>query len=149
MIKLFRADFELNTIYEIDINNLVSRGIKYALCDLDNTLADYDTPLPTEQVRTWLDSMKDAGIQVAIVSNNGRARVEKFCETLNIPFFWKSGKPKKRAVRNALNKLGGKLEETVLIGDKRTTDVICAKNAGILSIKVKSIKPRTILWKKK
>lgn len=149
MIKLFRADIELKTIYDIDIAALAARGIKYALCDLDNTLADYDTPLPTEQVKGWLSAMKGAGIQVAIVSNNGRARVEKFCETLDIPFFWKSGKPKKRAVHNALNKLGGKLEETVLIGDKRTTDVICAKNAGILSIKVKSIKPRTILWKKK
>ena len=149
MMKFFRGDIELNTVYEIDIKALSERGIKYALCDLDNTLADYDTPLPTEQVKGWLSNMKEAGIQVAIVSNNGKERVAKFCEKLDIPYFWKSGKPKKRAVHNALNKLGGKLSETVLIGDKRTTDVICAKNAGILSIKVKSIKPRNILWKKK
>ena len=149
MMKLFRADIERNTIYEIKPEELITRGIKYALCDLDNTLADYDTPLPTDSVKAWLKSMNDAGIQVAIVSNNGKERVEKFCATLNIPYFWKSGKPKKRAVHNALEKLGGKLEETVLIGDKRTTDVICAKNTGILSIKVKSIKPRNILWKKK
>ena len=149
MMKIFRGDIELNTVYEIDIKALSKRGIKYALCDLDNTLADYDTPYPTEQVKKWLSDMKDAGIQVAIVSNNGKARVEKFCEELDIPYFWKSGKPKRRAVRNALDKLGGTLAETVLIGDKRTTDVICAKRSGILSIKVKSIKPRNILWKKK
>jgi len=149
MMKLFRGDFELNTIYEIDIGELASRGIRYALCDLDNTLADYDTPLPTESVKNWISSMNDAGIQVAIISNNERERVEKFCEKLDIPYFWKSGKPKKRAVYNALDKLGGSLSETVLIGDKRTTDIICAKNTGILSIKVKSIKPRNILWKKK
>ena len=149
MMKFFRGDIELNTIYEIDIKALADRGIKYALCDLDNTLADYDTPLPTDSVKGFIADMKAAGIQIAIVSNNGRERVEKFCENLDIPYFWKSGKPKKRAVYNALDKLGGKLKETVLIGDKRTTDVICAKNAGILSIKVKSIKPRNILWKKK
>lgn len=149
MMKIFQGDIELDTIYEIKPNELTARGIKYALCDLDNTLADYDTPLPTEQVKAWLCAMRDAGIYVAIVSNNGRARVEKFCEHLDIPYFWKSGKPGKRAVLNALQKLGGKIEETVLIGDKRTTDMLCAKWAGVFSIKVKSIKPRTFLWKKK
>ena len=149
MMKIFRGDIELDTIYEIKPDELYARGIRYALCDLENTLADYDTPLPTEQVKAWFCAMHDKGIRVAIVSNNGRTRVEKFCESLDIPYFWKSGKPRRRAVRNALAKLGGTAEQTVLIGDKRTTDVLCAKWAGILSIKVKSIKPRTILWKKK
>ncbi len=149
MMKIFRGDIELNTIYDINPGELAARGIKYALCDLDNTLADYDTPLPTEAVKKWICGMNEAGIKVAIVSNNGKNRVEKFCESLDIPYFWKSGKPKRRAVNRALEAFCGTPEETVLIGDKRTTDMFCARISGVLSIKVKSIKPRTILWKKK
>lgn len=149
MKKIFRGDIELNTIYEIKPEELSSKGIKYALCDLDNTLADYDTPLPTDEVKAWIRGMNDAGIQVAIVSNNGRERVEKFCKNLDIKYFWKSGKPKRRAVNRALGVLGGTKNETVLIGDKRTTDMFCARISGVLSVKVKSIKPRNILWKKK
>ena len=148
MKKILRADIELETIYEITPQMLKARGISYVLTDLDNTIADYDTPIPTDAMRGWIKGMQDANIAVAIVSNNNMARVKKFCAELDIPHFWKSGKPRVRAIDTALLKLGGVREEAVMIGDKRSTDVLCAKLAGILSIKVKSIKPRGFIWKK-
>lgn len=148
MKNWFRADLEYRTISEITPELLLERNLRFVLVDLDNTLADYDTPVPTEPVLTWLHSLKEAGIAVAIVSNNNEARVSKFCETLDIPHFWKSGKPRRRAVRRALEALSAQPEQAVLIGDKKLTDVLCARRAGIFSIKVQSIKPRSILWKR-
>lgn len=147
MKNWFRADLEYQTISEITPELLREKDIFFILVDLDNTLADYDTPVPTESVLSWLHSLQEAGIAVAIVSNNNRARVSKFCEALDIPHFWKSGKPRRRAVTRALEALSAKPEQTALIGDKKLTDVLCARRAGIFSIKVQSIKPRSFAQK--
>ena len=85
MKNWFRADLEYQTISEITPELLREKDIFFILVDLDNTLADYDTPVPTESVLSWLHSLQEAGIAVAIVSNNNRARVSKFCEALDIP----------------------------------------------------------------
>lgn len=148
MKNWFRADLEYQTIYEITPELLKQKGIRFILIDLDNTLADYDTPVPTKKIRAWITSMQDEGIAIAIVSNNNKARVSKFCETLNVPHFWKSGKPRRKAVRRAMHAISANPEQTVLIGDKKLTDVLCARRTGLFSIKVQSIKPRSILWKR-
>ncbi len=148
MKNIFKPDFKFNTIYEIDAKWLAEMGISYVLCDLDNTIADYGTHLPTEAMREWIEAFGKCGISFCIVSNNGEARTKKFCEGLGVPFFFKSGKPKASAVDNALNLLSGTRDKCALIGDKITTDVICARRAGVLAIKVKSIKPRWHIWKK-
>lgn len=148
MKKMFKPDIKCNTIYDIKASDLKERGIDFVLCDLDNTIADYGTHLPTKAMRAWILSFKESGISFCIVSNNGEARTKKFCEKLDIPYFFKSGKPKAIAVDNALNALSGTRGKCALIGDKYTTDVLCARRAGVLSIKVKSIKPRWQIWKK-
>ena len=148
MKKLFTPDLSFDTIYEIKPELLCARGIEFVLCDLDNTIADYDTPVPDDAMRAWIKSLTDCGIAFAIVSNNEKERVEKFCAQLDIPYFWKSKKPRACAIDNALKELCGTREKCALIGDKRTTDVLCARRAGVLSVKVKSIKPRSILWRR-
>lgn len=148
MKNIFNPDLKFNTIYEIEHQKLKDMGISFVLCDLDNTIADYGTHLPTEAMREWIAGFEKCGISFCIVSNNGEARTKKFCEGLKIPYFFKSGKPKASAIDNALKLLSGKRETCALIGDKITTDVVCARRAGVLSIKVKSIKPRWHIWKK-
>lgn len=148
MKKLFTPDLKYNTIYDIKAEDLKSRGIGFVLCDLDNTIADYGTPIPTDAMRNWILSFKKNGISFCIVSNNGEARTKKFCESLDIPFFFKSGKPKAIAIDNALKLISGTRDKCALIGDKYTTDVLCARRAGVLAIKVKSIKPRWQIWKR-
>ena len=144
MLFKFRADIELNNIHELSVKSLADRGIRLLLADLDNTLADYLTEEPDDKVREWVKSLSDCGITLAVVSNNKQERVEKFCSPLGINYYWKSGKPRRRTLRAAMEKAGADKNSTALIGDKYITDIMGAKRAGILSIKVKPIGKRRL-----
>lgn len=141
---IFRADIELNNIYELPVKTLVDKGIRLLLADLDNTMADYLTEEPGEKVREWIKSLSDFGITLAVVSNNKQERVEKFCKPLGIDYYWKSGKPSRRTLFAAMDKTGADVASTAFIGDKYITDIMGAKRAGILSIKVKPIGKRRL-----
>ena len=142
MISLFRANLELNNIYEITPQLLREHGIRFVISDLDNTIADYDTLEPNDAMCAWIKSFKDAGIGLAIVSNNCRARVAKFCNTISIPYYWRSAKPLSFQIWRAMRKIKANRKETCLIGDKYLTDVLGASLAGLFCIHVPSIKPR-------
>lgn len=142
MLFLFRAHLEMNHIYEITPQLLREHGIKYVLSDLDNTIADYDTLVPNDAMSDWVRSLKEAGFGFAVVSNNCRERVAKFCESLSVPYYWRSGKPLRVQIWRAMKKLHAVRKETCLIGDKYLTDVFGARRAGLFSIHVPSIKPR-------
>ena len=49
---------------------LARRGIRLLLCDLDYTLAPKSQREPDETVRRWIDDMRQAGVEVMILSNN-------------------------------------------------------------------------------
>ena len=93
MRRLFTADYYFDNIYQITPEFLKSISVDVLTADLDNTIADYDTPDPTPEILDWFEKMREGGIRIAIVSNNNRARVERFCKDLGIPCYWKSGKP--------------------------------------------------------
>ena len=142
MRHLFQPDLEFANIYEITPAFLKSRGITAVLSDLDNTIADYDTPIPTEKMQDWIESLRKEGIRFAIVSNNCKARVSLFCKELDIPYYWRSAKPLGIPIWRAMRVLKSKRKETCFIGDKYLTDVLGARSARLLTIRVPSIKPR-------
>lgn len=146
MKKFFRPDYSFDSIFDITPEFLMNLQIKALVADLDNTIADYDTPMPTPEIISWFGKLHNAGIKISIVSNNGRARVEKFCENLGvIEWYWKSGKPASKTILRAIDTLGCAKENVAMLGDKISTDVLGARFSGIVMIKVKSIKPR---WKR-
>ena len=83
----FVPEYRFETFDKADAEFLLSIGVKGILLDIDNTLEPYEHPLPGEHVVAWLDSLKAVGIGAAIVSNNGKARVERFNEKLGLPAY--------------------------------------------------------------
>lgn len=142
MFSLLRADLEFDRAYELTGEFLSSLGIKVLIADLDNTLAMYENEVPDDAIVRWAESLSQNGIALAIVSNNGEERVKKYCEPLGVDYYWKSGKPSRKTIRRAMEKLGGTRDTTALVGDKFATDIIGAKRCGILSIKVKPLGKR-------
>lgn len=146
MKKFFRPDYNFDNIFQITPQFLEKLGIKALVADLDNTIADYDTPVPTSEIIEWFDGLHSAGIKIAIVSNNGKERVERFCRDLDVAeYYWKSGKPRSKTILRAIEKLGCDRINVAMLGDKLSTDVLGARFSRILMIKVRSIKPR---WKR-
>ncbi|HSP22575.1 MAG TPA: YqeG family HAD IIIA-type phosphatase [Planococcus sp. (in: firmicutes)] len=110
-------------VFDITPQMLLDKGIRGIITDLDNTLVEWDRPEATPMLIDWLRSMKDAGIQVVIVSNNNELRVKSFSDPLGIPFIYQARKPMGRAFRKALKLMNVRREHVVVIGDQMLTDI--------------------------
>ncbi len=137
-----RPDYMFRTFDEITPDFLRTLGVRAILADIDNTLAPYEQPEPDERIRTWIAAMADAGIRIAFVSNNDRARVELFNRTLGVPAYWKSGKPFKKNLIKAMNDLGATRASTVVLGDQLLTDAWAGHNLGVRVLIVPPIRDK-------
>ena len=124
MYRKFLPSEFVKSVFDISPERLLEKGIRGIITDLDNTLVEWDRPDATPKLVSWLKSMKDAGIQVTIVSNNNELRVKSFADPLGIPFIYKARKPMGKAFIKALNTMDVKREEVVVIGDQLLTDVV-------------------------
>ena len=124
MYKKFLPSEFVKSVFDISPERLLEKGIRGIITDLDNTLVEWDRPEATPKLVNWLKSMKDAGIQITIVSNNNELRVKSFADPLGIPFIYKARKPMGKAFRKALHTMDVKREEVVVIGDQLLTDVV-------------------------
>lgn len=113
----------VRTIFHITPEFLKEKGVKAVITDLDNTLVEWDRPDATPKLIEWFTNMKEAGIQVTIVSNNNEMRVKSFADPLNIPFISNARKPLGKAFKQAVKKMNVSRQEVVVIGDQLLTDV--------------------------
>jgi HAD superfamily phosphatase (TIGR01668 family) len=138
----FVPEYRFNTFDEATPEFLLSIGVRGVLLDIDNTLEPYEHPNPGEHVIRWLDSLHQAGIKTAIVSNNNRARVDLFNKDLKMSAYAKAGKPFKKNLLRAMADIGSDRTNTVLMGDQVFTDVWAAHNTGIRAILVPPIRDK-------
>lgn len=136
MLDKLMPDEFVESIHHIDIESLLARNIRAVITDLDNTLVEWDRPLATPEVEAWLLRLREAGIQVTVVSNNNRDRVDRFCTPLGIRFIWAARKPTRQAFLRAVREMNVKIEETVVIGDQLFTDVLGGNRLGFHTILV-------------
>lgn len=116
---------------------LRAHGIRLLLADLDYTLAPKSVLDPDETVRAWLNELREAGISVAILSNNrDPRRVRRYCADLGIDFVGHAEKPLRGGYRRAMERFSAAPEETAMLGDKLLTDVLGARRSGILALTV-------------
>jgi NagD protein len=80
--------------------------------------------------------LKNAGLGVAIASNNHAPRVELFNQKLGVFATCESKKPFAKSVKAACKHFGVKPEETAVIGDRIYTDLEMARRAKIPGVLV-------------
>jgi len=134
MYKYFVANEYVKNVFEINLENLKSAGKKVILTDLDNTLVASNVAEPTEEILEFLSKAKKLGFKVYIVSNNNRARVEKFAKNLDIEAYYNALKPLKFKSNKILQK--HKRNEVIFIGDQMLTDILVANRLDVYSISV-------------
>ena len=139
MFECLIPDMYVKSISDIDINKLKSMGFSAVISDLDNTLDSHETSVPSPEVIEFLDSLKNNGLSVCIISNGKHERVKKYLENLDIPYVAKAGKPLKSGYLKALEFLKCETKDAVFIGDQIFTDVFGAKRVGITSVLVDPI----------
>jgi len=138
----FVPEYRFDTFDMASAEFLSKIGIKGIILDIDNTLEPYEHANPGEHVIAWLNSLKECGIKAAIVSNNGKERVELFNKEIGLPAYYKAKKPFKKNLLRAMSDMETKPQETILMGDQVFTDVWAAHNAGIKAILVPPIKDK-------
>nr|WP_280513365.1 YqeG family HAD IIIA-type phosphatase [Planococcus glaciei] len=123
MYQKFIPSQYVKSVFDISPESLLEKGVRGIITDLDNTLVEWDRPDATPKLIDWLRSMKEAGIQVIIVSNNKELRVKSFADPLGIPFIFQARKPMGRAFRKALKLMNVSRDQVVVIGDQMMTDI--------------------------
>ena len=132
--------------WEVTPAFLSSIGVRAILSDIDNTLAPYEQDEPDERIVSWVNSLRENGIAIALVSNNHAPRVEKFNRALGLLAYPDSGKPKKKTLLRAMRELGVNISETAMLGDQLLTDAYAGKHIGLPAIIVPPIKDKTNLF---
>ena len=120
-----------SSVTALDPKALRARGITLVLADLDNTLVPYGVTEPPEEIVAWKQALEAQGIQLFLLSNSRRpGRAQGFAQRLGIPYQGHSGKPKRAGYLRAMERMGRRPEETVMVGDQIFTDTLGANNAG-------------------
>ncbi|MGO4109958.1 YqeG family HAD IIIA-type phosphatase [Paenibacillus sp. YAF4_2] len=141
MFERLLPHLRVNSVYDIQLDELYKKGVRGIITDLDNTLVGAREPLATPQLTKWLDEVRDFGFKVVIVSNNNKTRVSKFANPLGIPFIHAARKPANKSFNKALSVLGLPVEQTVVLGDQMLTDVLGGNRMGLYTILVTPIAP--------
>jgi len=145
-LKLLSPNKHLNSIYELDTEELRSRGIRGIIADMDNTLVPWNDRTVYPQLASWLAHLKEEGFRLCIVSNNSRERGGQLACDLGIPAVWYAVKPRRRAFRRALQIMGLTSQETAVIGDQIFTDVLGGNRLGLYTILVTPISDKEFIW---
>ena len=143
----FLPSYIFPEITDISPGFLKDKDIRLLLMDFDNTMLPYTKNSPSTELLLWIRQMKDAGIDLCIVSNSHKSRVPDFCKTYGISYVVHAAKPGTKGIYRAIEQQGAKQKHTALVGDQIYTDVLGANRAGVTSLLVRSIHNHNI-WLK-
>jgi len=139
MLDFFRPHSYATRINEIDPLALRARGIRGAIVDLDNTLVGWRQLAPLAEDALWIARAKEAGVCVAVLTNNGTPWASRVAQDLGVPCIPRARKPLPHGFRRALNVLELPAAAAIVIGDQLFTDVLGAKLAGLEVILVEPL----------
>ena len=136
-----------DSFFDIDFQTLYQQGYRYIITDLDNTLISYQETLPTDQIITTFQELKDMGYELVLLSNNHPERIRVFCEGLDVNGFANARKPLLYGINKAFFSMKDAVkEQTLIIGDQLVTDIFGANRFGVYNILVNPLKKKTEKW---
>ena len=118
---------------------LHSRGIRLLMLDFDNTIIPYTTNEPAPAVAAWLETVKNSGIPVCVVSNSRNDRVPAFCGRYGLDCILRSKKPFPVGIPKCLERYGIPARDALMVGDQIFTDTLGGNLAGTQTLLVKPI----------
>lgn len=137
----FTPNEYVTSVYDIDLSKLWNSGKRLILTDLDNTLVPWNSPQAPRELLAWLETAKEQGFDVCIVSNNGDDRVEAFAKHAGIVAVGAAKKPRPTAFWRAMEMFHRTVDESVMVGDQLFTDIHGARRLGVHAVLVLPINP--------
>ena len=131
---MFKPDFILNSVADIDVKFLMRIGARGLILDIDNTLAIPDEKTVPEEISLWIAEMKKCGVPMVLLSNNSAERISSFAKLVDIPFVAKGGKPLKKGYVKAAELLNSPIYRCAAVGDQLFTDIWGGNNAKAVTV---------------
>ena len=148
-LNFIKPSAYIESVADINAKVLKQQGKKLIICDLDNTLVPHFTKYPTKLAFDFVDSVKDAGLDFVLLSNNSSKRVSFFAEKLGVDKYISGAKkPFPYKIRKVMKELGYTEKETILIGDMIIMDMWAANWLNADSILVKPLIDPEQTWKR-
>lgn len=136
------------SIYEIDVSFYKKLGVKYILCDLDNTLDPYIVSEPQQEAIDLIKKLSEADITLMIVSNNSGKRVHHYASLLGVEAECFMKKPFSGPLIKMMQRRGIKPEEAIMVGDQIMTDVTASNGAGVRCVLTEPLCDKEPPWTK-
>ena len=134
-----KPDFNIESIYDIDIENLIENRIKALFFDLDSTIMKSKSGKFSFRTLQFLNDLR-RNFKIAIITNNDRAPYLKLVRSqTDIPIYAKAKKPNPRALLKACKDFNINPSNAAMIGDRPLSDMLAGKKAGTMTILVDSI----------
>lgn len=134
-----KPDYNLKSIYDIDLAALKNQGIKAIFFDLDSTLMVSKSAQYHSKTEKWLKKV-DEDFFIAIISNNKCCEyLEKVRSISNFQVIGNAKKPSSKAMKKLLAKICIEPKQVVIVGDRPLTDILAGKLLGAKTILVDSI----------
>ena len=132
MLKKFIPTKRIKRFDQLNVQDLIDNNKKLLLCDIDNTLVAPDDPFNNEEVLAFIKKIKDANIEVVLISNNNEERVRVFNDGLNLKTYPLALKPLKKTYKQIFKDFKHlKKSEMISLGDQVMTDVYGSNKVGI------------------
>lgn len=138
-MEKYIPDIYEKSIYTINYDILILRGIKCLLIDLDNTIVPLTIDKPNKKIKELFEELKSKGFKLIIFSNSPKSRVKSFKDELNIDCCANAQKPFKKKFLKVLDEYNLNVTEVAIIGDQLLTDIRGGNNIGITTILVNPI----------
>ena len=136
---LVKPDYNLESIYDIDLNELKKLGIKIILSDLDSTVMPSKSGTFPDEVMEWINKVRK-DFDFAVISNNKKKDyIEKVASQCDFDVVGRANKPSCKVMREYLISKNYKPEDAVMVGDRPLTDIVAGKLLGCRTILVDSI----------
>jgi HAD superfamily phosphatase (TIGR01668 family) len=134
-----KPDYNLKSIYDIDLDELQKQGVKAMLFDLDSTLMASKSGIYTDEVYSFIKKVEEKFFMAVVSNNKNPEYIKKVSNLSHFPVLFEACKPKTGRVRQFLAKHNIEPKDCVLVGDRPLTDILCGKFLGCKTILVDSI----------
>ena len=132
-------NYNIESIYDIDIEELKNNGIKALFFDLDSTLMKSKSAKFSFKTVQFLNDLK-SNFKLAIVTNNKNIDyINKAKSQVDIPIYSNAKKPNPKVLLLACKELNVEPKNTAMIGDRPLSDILGGINADMTTILVDSI----------
>lgn len=138
LIKNLYPDEWIDSTYSIDFKKYYEEGYRGVIFDIDNTLVPHGADADDRAIGL-IDTLREQGFQICLLSNNRRGRVERFNKNINVNYIFKAQKPYHKNYYIAAMMMRLSVGSVICIGDQLFTDIYGANESQMHTILVNPI----------